>query len=198
MRKILFFLIAGLVFFASCKIKTHIHFNKDNSGTVTLEYDFTQFINESGGQDSTGFIDSMTESLKHLDTIGLMNKYFVSKLGNGIKVTYAFDNIDDLNKSLKKFADGDEEMEHSFGAFSAKRNKISYKVHAVKKEDETESSISLDGLIELEMVVSFEKTIKKFPNKNYEMNGARNEIKISGAFSKFSDPEIMDFTVKLK
>ncbi len=198
MRNILFFLIAGLFFFASCKIKTHIHFNKDNSGTVTLEYDFTQFMAESGGKDSTGFLDSMTESLKQLDTLGLMKKYKVSKTDNGIQVTYSFNNPEELNASFKKFADGDQDMENSFGTFSAKRNKISYKVNTVKKAAEEESSFSLDGVIEMEMTVSFEKTIKKFPNKNYEMNGAKNEIKISGVFSKFSDPKIMDFTVKLK
>lgn len=202
MKNIFLAIIATVMLFASCTITTHVHINKDNSGTVSIEYDYSQYLAETGGVDSTGILDSMSESLKKLDTLGLMKRYKVMKTDKGIMVSYAFDNLDQLNNTFNKFMDGDDQMERTTGKFTSKRNKINYELTNVQKKEETQdelvSSMDMEGLFQWEFKVSFEKQIKKCSNSNFVVNEDKHSMNQKGSLSTFQDPAKMNFSVKLK
>jgi hypothetical protein len=201
MKNIFIAIFATVILFASCKITTHVHFNKDNTGTVSIEYDYSQYLNESGGVDSTGLLDSMSESLRKLDTLGIMKRYKVEKTEKGILVSYAFDNLDQLNGSFNKFMDGDEEFVKTAGKFSGNRKKMNYElVNVAEKlqEDELVSSTDMDALFEWEFKVSYEQTIKKCSNENFTISDDKHSMSQKGGLSTFKDSKKMNFSVKLK
>ena len=201
MKNIFIAIFATLILFASCKITTHVHLNKDNTGTVSIEYDYSQYLNESGGADSTGFLDSINETLRKIDTLGILKNYKVEKTEKGILVIYAFDNLDQLNGSFNKFIDGDEEFVKTAGKFSGNSKKMSYElVHVAEKlpEDELVSSTDMDALFEWEFKVSFEQTIKKCSNENFTISGDKHSMSQTGGLSTFKDSKKINFSVKLK
>lgn len=202
MKNIFLALFATVILFASCKITTHVHFNKDNSGTVSIEYDYSQYLAETGGVDSTGFLDSMSESLRKLDTLGIMKRYKVEKTEKGILVSYAFDNLDQLNGSFNKFMDGDEEFVKTAGKFTGGSKKMNYELKQLEKEVETEdelvSSADMDAMFEWNFKVSYEQTIKKCSNENFTISEDKHSMSQKGGLSTFKDPKKMNFSVKLK
>lgn len=202
MKNIFIAIIATVVLFASCKITTHVHFNKDNSGTVSIEYDYSQYLAETGGVDSTGFLDSMSESLQKLDTLGIMKRYKVEKTEKGMIVSYVFDNLDQLNGSFNKFMDGDEEFTKTAGKFTGSSKKMKYELINTSKEKEEEdelvSSMDMDALFEWEFKVSYEQTIKKCSNVNFVISDDKHSMSQKGGLSTFKDSKKMNFSVKLK
>lgn len=191
------------MFFASCKIKTHIHFNKDHSGNVTISYDLTELLASAELSDSSNLQDSMIYELQKFDTLKFLKKYKINKTEQGLDITYSFDNIDDLNTSLNQFMKGDDMMERATGKFSEKRKKICYTIPEStkdedKKEDYSDDEMIPDDIFEWEFKVSFEQKIVSCSNKKYSHDKNDNSINIKGSLRKFQNADEMNFTVKLK
>lgn len=201
MKNIFIAIFATVILFASCKITTHVHFHKDNTGTVSIEYDFSPYFTQSSEADTIGFLESLSEEILKLDTLGIMKNYKVEKTENGILVSYAFDNLNQLNGSFDKFMDGDEELVKTLGKFSGKSKKMNYElVNVAEKlpEDEIVNSTEMDSLFDWHFKVSFEQTIKKCSNKNFTISEDKHSITQSGVLSTFKDPKKTNFSVKLK
>lgn len=106
MKKLLLLLFTACVV-ASCTITEQVVFNAKNGGTLSYEIDATEFVGFMNMADSTGekkfsLGDSLselkqtTESLKKIP--GINNVDFKGD-ANKVVLSFAFDNIDALNKA---------------------------------------------------------------------------------------------------
>lgn len=198
MKNIFIAIFATVLLFASCKITTHIHFNKDNSGSVNIEMDMTELMATMDDSSSREFTDSITQAFQDNATLPGVKNYQVKFDKTVLKMSYDFDNIDGLNASLTEL-NKDQENGQSNGKFSGSKKGISYEApKAPKDEGEEDGMDEMASMFPMTFIVSFEKKISKCSNENYTINKTDNSITMEGTATDFTNSDKMNFSVKLK
>lgn len=193
-RNYFFAFIATVIVLSSCSITTHIHFNKDNSGNVKFEIDYSEMMAEMDDSTKTNFKDSIMSPFQEMSGLEKLKNYKMEFKGNSLILSYDFANIDELNTSLSTMENG-ESSEKKDKVFSADKKSITYT--AKKSEDSEEGADDMAAMFPVTFRVSFEKKISKCSNKDYEINKEEKFIEFSGNAGDFAS-EKMNFTVKLK
>lgn len=187
--------LAIAILLSSCAINSHIHFNKDNSGYVKFEIDYTMMMSELDDSSATSFKDSMMNPFNDMDELSKLKNYKMEFKGNSLFLSYDFANVDELNSSLSSIENGDDKSKKQ-ELFSIKKNTITY---TAKKAEPTEEGMDEMGdMFPVTFKVSFDKNISKCSNKNYEVNKKEKYIEFKGNANDFSSKDKMNFTVKLK
>lgn len=197
MKNIFIAIFATVILFASCKISTHIHFNKDNSGDVKIETDMTEIM--SGMDDSAmrDFSDSIKESFKKNGTLPGAKNYKIIFENKVMTMSYDFDNVKDLNLSLQEL-NKEETSNNHHDYFTASKKSMSYSTDKKKKTDDEEEGDEMVGMFEMSFKVSFAKKIVKCDNESYTINKEDNSVTMQGTVADFIMNEKMNFSVKLK
>lgn len=195
-RNYLIAILATVIVLSSCSITTHIHFNKDNSGNVKVEINYSEMMSEMDDSTKTNFRDSIMTPFGDMSELEKLKNYKMEFKGNSLILSYDFANIDELNTSLSTMENGENSDKKDY-VFESTKKGISY---TSKKKDEEEATGDVDDLSEMFPVtfkVSFEKKISKCSNKSYKINDDKKSIEFTGNAGDFAG-EKMNFTVKLK
>jgi hypothetical protein len=197
MKNIIIAIFATVILFASCKITTHIHFNKDNSGKVKIEMDMTEIMAGMDDSAARDFSDSIKESFEKSGALPGAKNYKISFEEKVMTMSYDFDNVKDLNLSLQELnKEETNNKQHDF--FSASKKSMTY---TTAKKEKTEGEEELDGMadmFQMSFKVSFAKKIVKCDNESYTINKEDNSVTMQGTATDFIMNEKMSFSVKLK
>lgn len=199
MKNIILIIIALTLSLSACKIKTHIHFNKDYSGTVNIEIDLAESLNSTNDStETTNLMDSMIIGLKkqYENSPGIRNLK-LSYNQSTILMTYSFNNIKELNTSLNQLNDSTQSKTKEI--FSVSKNSISYESPSPEKTGIGEAPIG--GVIDnfpFNLKISFERKIKSCSNPKYVLSKKENSIEMNKDTTVINSTEKMNFNVKLK
>jgi hypothetical protein len=214
--KILKTLILLLVIsFTSCTITQEFQFNKDFSGNTKLSIDMSSLIAMMAGMDSTGtktkgMKDSLDfvfkESIVKLDSLGIKNIKYGWEEGTHIMfVSYDFDNIETLNKSLNASNQGNAAFSQAISKephkyFTLKGKNLSYK--GPKSTNQLGNNADMESMkdyYKYVLIFNFERKIKKIDNPNVTLSGNNKKAELKGSMFEIIKPEYnSDINFKLK
>ncbi len=211
-RTVFIFLVITLT---SCTITQEFQFNKDFSGNTKLSIDMGSLMEMMAGLDTTGtktkdMKDSLDfvfkESLVKLDSLGIKNiKYGWEEGTYVLFMSYDFDNIETLNKSLNASNQGNAAFSQTVSAapheyFSRNGKTLTYK--GPKSANEMSKNADLESMkdyYKYSLIFNFERKIKKIDNKNVTLSSDNKKAELNGSMFEIISPEYnSDITFKLK
>jgi len=211
--KSLVFILA--ISFTSCTITQEFQFNKDFSGNTRLSIDMGSLMEMMSGMDSSGIQtknmkDSLdfvfNESKFKLDSMGIKNiKYGWEDGSNILFMSYDFDNIETLNKSINASNKGNAAFGKAINSephtyFTLKGKNLTYK--GPKSNNETGNSPDMESMkdyYKYNIVFTFERKIKKSDNPNFVISPDGKKAELRGSMFEIIKPGYnSDITFKLK
>jgi hypothetical protein len=211
--KTVIFIIA--ISLTSCTITQEFHFNKNFSGNTKLSIDMGSLMDMMSGMDSSGvnsknMKDSMDfvfkESKEKLDSIGIKNIQFGWEEGTNILfMSYDFDNIEMLNKSLNASNQGNaafgktiDSQPHTY--FVLKGKELSYKGPKSSNDISQNADMqSMKDYYKYKIAFNFERKIKKSDNPAFIISPDNKKAELSGSMFEIIRPEFnSDVKFKLK
>jgi hypothetical protein len=211
--KSLVFILA--VSFTSCTITQEFQFNKDFSGNTKLSIDMGSLVDMMAGMDSSGtqsknMKDSLDfvfkESKFKLDSIGIKNiKYGWEEGTNILFMSYDFDNIETLNKSISASNQGNAAFGKTINSephtyFTLKGKELTYK--GPKSNNDEGSSPDMESMkdyYKYNIIFIFDRKIKKSDNPNFVISPDGKRAELKGSMFEIIKPSYnSDVKFKLK
>ncbi len=207
---ILFIIIVGL---SSCTIRQEFHFNEDFSGSVVHNLDITMLNSmlQAEGDSETNMQDSLKMFLQQATDL-LSEAEGISNVAQGWKsddnvayISYDFSNLDALNNSLQANTFGAQAMgletgdEHTY--FVKKRKKLYFKMPKAENDSvvDNEEMKSMETFFRYEIVMHFDKKIRKIKNDNAKLSSDKHSIELSANLFKFYSKDFdSDVMIKFK
>src|SRR5690606_22561210 len=124
-RNYLIAILATVIVLSSCSITTHIHFNKDNSGNVKIEINYSEMMAEMDDSTKTNFKDSIMTPFNDMSGLEKLKNYKMEFKGSSLILSYDFSNIDELNNSLSTMENGENAAKKDY-VFSSTKKGIIY------------------------------------------------------------------------
>lgn len=194
-KSYLFAILATVIVLSSCSITTHIHFNKDNSGTVKVEINYSEMMAEMDDSTKTNFRDSIMTPFNDMSGLEKLKNYKMEFKGNSLIMSYDFANIDELNTSLSTMENGENADKKDY-VFSSTKKGITY-TSKKKDEESAEGEDDMAAMFPVIFKVSYEKKISKCSNSSYKVSTDKKSMEFTGNAGDFVGDK-MNFTVKLK
>jgi len=212
------FLIIGVfvLLISSCTIKQEYQFNDDFSGTAISTVDMSMLMGFMQGQMAEGEQMNMKDTLEkslvaiaeQLKIVGATNiKYSWDNEISLLSISYDFSDIELLNKALSnQNATGDIlkgiNASHATPSFSNKgKKKVIYHAAKLNKDaiKDVEQMESMKDYYKYELVIKFNKKIKKHSSKNAKLSADGKSISLEGSLFDLFDPELnTDIDFKLQ
>jgi len=211
-KTIFFFLVIS---FASCTITQEFQFNKDFSGNTKMSIDMGSLMEMMASVDSAGnktqdMKDSLDfvfkESLGKLDSLGIKNiKYGWEEGTYVLYMSYDFDDIETLNKSLNASNQGNAAFSQTVSAephvyFTRKGKTLTYK--GPKSTNDVGANADLESMkdyYKYSLIFNFERKIKNIDNKNVTISTDNKRAELNGSMFEIIRPEYnSDIQFKLK
>lgn len=211
-KTLTFFLVIS---FTSCTITQEFQFKKDFSGNTRLSIDMGSLMEMMAGMDSTGtqtqsMKDSLDfvfkESIGKLDSIGIKNiKYGWEEGSQVLYISYDFDDIDMLNKSLNASNQGNAAFGQAVGSephvyFARKGKTLTYK--GIKSTNDAANSADMESMkdyYKYNLLFGFERKVVNVDNLNVVVSPDKKKAELKGSMFEIIKPEFnSDITFKLK
>jgi len=203
-----------LISISSCTITQEFNFNKNFSGNTRLAIDMGSLMEMMSGMDSSGvktqdMKDSLDfvfqESKVKLDSLGIKNiKYGWEEGTNILFMSYDFDNIETLNKSLNASSQGSafgktlSSEPHTY--FTLKGKELSYK--GPKSSNDVSNNADMESMkdyYKYVLIFNFTRTIKKTDNPKFILSPDNKRAELNGSMFEIIRPEFnSDIKFKLK
>ena len=220
--KTILFFTTIILFITSCTIRQEYHFNNDYSGSVKSSIDFGMFADMLDGDMSEYGLDgdfNMKDSLYNafaatateLENTGAKNIDFGSENNESVFfIYYEFDNIKILNEILKvqdytsSLLYGEDNSNIEYPHFEKKIfKKLIY--HGGNSNSTNELDIGPDSeyysmmaMLQMEIIFSFERKIKKTNNDNAEISENKHKAIFKTDFTKIMEDDFQkDIMFKL-